>query len=195
MQKRQMYIDTQNKIIETTLVLMKTKPINSIKVTEIVRMAKINRTTFYLHFQDVPALIDFIENTLIDDLIECFKSVPVDWIQTYNQTQEEQFYLEFAQLIEANFNTYQRLMSSNGDAKFISLMRQRLSDYIAPTIITTNDDLNISGDILHELILSGLLDILQYWIQKEPSLTPQKIARLLLVSRHVSPNQRVKENL
>ncbi len=158
-------------------------------------MAKINRTTFYLHFQDVPALIDFIENTLIDDLIECFKSVPVDWIQTYNQTQEEQFYLEFAQLIEANFNTYQRLMSSNGDAKFISLMRQRLSDYIAPTIITTNDDLNISGDILHELILSGLLDILQYWIQKEPSLTPQKIARLLLVSRHVSPNQRVKENL
>ncbi|WP_137601296.1 TetR/AcrR family transcriptional regulator [Paucilactobacillus nenjiangensis] len=195
MQKRQMYIDTQNKIIETTLVLMKTKPINSIKVTEIVRMAKINRTTFYLHFQDVPALIDFIENTLIDDLIECFKSVPVDWIQTYNQTQEEQFYLEFAQLIEANFNTYQRLMSSNGDAKFISLMRQRLSDYITPTIITTNDDLNISGDILHELILSGLLDILQYWIQKEPSLTPQKIARLLLVSRHVSPNQRVKENL
>lgn len=195
MQKRQMYIDTQNKIIETTLVLMKTKPINSIKVTEIVRIAKINRTTFYLHFQDVPALIDFIENTLIDDLIECFKSVPVDWIQTYNQTQEEQFYLEFAQLIEANFNTYQRLMSSNGDAKFISLMRQRLSDYIAPTIITTNDDLNISGDILHELILSGLLDILQYWIQKEPSLTPQKIARLLLVSRHVSPNQRVKENL
>jgi AcrR family transcriptional regulator len=195
MQKRQMYIDTQNKIIETTLVLMKTKPINSIKVTEIVRIAKINRTTFYLHFQDVPALIDFIENTLIDELIGCFKSVPVDWIQTYNQTQEEQFYLEFAQLIEANFNTYQRLMSSNGDAKFISLMRQRLSDYIAPTIITTNDDLNISGDILHELILSGLLDILQYWIQKEPSLTPQKIARLLLVSRHVSPNQRVKENL
>ena len=74
-------------------------------------------------------------------------------------------------------------------------MRQRLSDYITPTIITTNDDLNISGDILHELILSGLLDILQYWIQKEPSLTPQKIARLLLVSRHVSPNQRVEENL
>lgn len=195
MQKRQMYADTQNKIIETTLLLMKSKPISTIKVTEIVRMAKINRTTFYLHFQDVPALIEYIENTLIDELIECFESVPNNWIQIYSQEQEERFYLKFAQIIETNFSMYQRLMGSNGDAKFILLVRQRLSDYIAPTIITTNDDLNISSDILHELILSGLLDVLQYWIQKDPSLTPQKIARLLLVSRHVSPNQRVKGKL
>jgi len=190
-----MYADTQNKIIETTLLLMKSKPISTIKVTEIVRMAKINRTTFYLHFQDVPALIEYIENTLIDELIECFESVPNNWIQIYSQEQEERFYLKFAQIIETNFSIYQRLMGSNGDDKFILLVRQRLSDYIAPTIITTNDDLNISSDILHELILSGLLDVLQYWIQKDPSLTPQKIARLLLVSRHVSPNQRVKGKL
>lgn len=45
------------------------KPVEKITVTELTKMANINKATFYLHYSDIYALADEIEDGLIDEIL------------------------------------------------------------------------------------------------------------------------------
>ncbi|HNB53818.1 MAG TPA: TetR/AcrR family transcriptional regulator, partial [Anaerolineales bacterium] len=48
--------------------LLKEKDLEKITVTNIITRANINRGTFYAHYQDVRAVIEQIENEIIDKM-------------------------------------------------------------------------------------------------------------------------------
>ena len=60
---------TKNSIKEAFIELRRRKPIEKITVTELARHAGINKATFYLHYSDIYALSEEIEDALIDELI------------------------------------------------------------------------------------------------------------------------------
>ncbi len=60
---------TKAAIKESFLELRKKKPIEKITVTELTKSANINKATFYLHYSDIYALSDEIENSLIDEIL------------------------------------------------------------------------------------------------------------------------------
>ncbi len=60
---------TKAAIKESFLELRKKKPIEKITVTELTKSANINKATFYLHYSDIYALSDEIENALIDEIL------------------------------------------------------------------------------------------------------------------------------
>lgn len=49
--------------------LRKKKPVEKITVTELSRIAEINKATFYLHYSDIYSLADEIEDETIDDIL------------------------------------------------------------------------------------------------------------------------------
>lgn len=59
---------TQKVLKESLLSLLKDKPINKITVKEVCDRAELNRATFYAHYSDCFALLESIEN----DLVEAF---------------------------------------------------------------------------------------------------------------------------
>ena len=42
--------------------LLKTKPVNEISVTELTRLADVNRGTFYGHYKDIFDMVEQLEN-------------------------------------------------------------------------------------------------------------------------------------
>ena len=60
---------TKSAIKSAFLELRETKAIEKITVTELTRLAKINKATFYLHYSDIYSLSDEIENTVIDEIL------------------------------------------------------------------------------------------------------------------------------
>ena len=60
---------TKDLIADTFSELLEQKPISKITVKDIVERCGINRNTFYYHFQDIPALCEYIWKQRIDDLI------------------------------------------------------------------------------------------------------------------------------
>lgn len=60
---------TKTAIKEAFIDLRRRKPIEKITVTELSRHADINKATFYLHYSDIYALSEEIEDALIDELI------------------------------------------------------------------------------------------------------------------------------
>ncbi len=60
---------TKSAIKDAFLEFRQKKPIEKITVTELTKAANINKATFYLHYSDIYALSDEIENTIIDEIL------------------------------------------------------------------------------------------------------------------------------
>lgn len=57
---------TQKMLKQSFLTLLKDKPVNKITVKEVCARAQLNRATFYAHYSDCFALMESIEQELID---------------------------------------------------------------------------------------------------------------------------------
>ncbi len=60
---------TKAAIKSAFLELRAAKPVEKITVTELTKLANINKATFYLHYSDIYALSDEIEDGLIDEVL------------------------------------------------------------------------------------------------------------------------------
>ena len=66
---------TKKAIKETFLSLLDERPLNRITVKDIVETCGINRSSFYYHFEDLPALLEEIINERVEELIASHPSV------------------------------------------------------------------------------------------------------------------------
>ena len=64
---------TKRRIGNAFLELRRRYPIERIRITELCRLAKSNRTTFYHYFEDIYHLNEEVENALLE---ECFENFP-----------------------------------------------------------------------------------------------------------------------
>ncbi|MGN1340336.1 MAG: TetR/AcrR family transcriptional regulator [Oscillospiraceae bacterium] len=60
---------TKAAVKEAFLELRHKKPIEKITVTELSKLAGINKATFYLHYSDIYSLADEMEDEVIDDIL------------------------------------------------------------------------------------------------------------------------------
>lgn len=60
---------TKAALKEAFLELRRSKPIEKITVTELSKLAGINKATFYLHYSDIYSLADEMEDEVIDDIL------------------------------------------------------------------------------------------------------------------------------
>ena len=64
---------TKRVLKESLLKLLKGKPVNKVTVKEVCELAELNRATFYAHYSDCYALMEDIEQELIDAFREALK--------------------------------------------------------------------------------------------------------------------------
>ncbi len=57
---------TQRVLKESFLTLLREKPVNRVTVKEVCELAELNRATFYAHYSDCFALLESIEQELLD---------------------------------------------------------------------------------------------------------------------------------
>jgi AcrR family transcriptional regulator len=61
-------LKTKEALHTALLALLKSKPLESISITEVCRMAKVNRGTFYLHYSQIEDLFEEYFKEIMDDL-------------------------------------------------------------------------------------------------------------------------------
>ena len=66
------YFNTAAKMDDALIALLETKSFDYITVKEICEKAGVNRSTFYLHYENIGELLDETINRLLDDFLSCF---------------------------------------------------------------------------------------------------------------------------
>ena len=106
---------TRNKIKKAFLELTNVKPANKIFVKEIIQVAGISRACFYVHYENIGALIHEIGNDTVKNVME----ITEEKKYTTDMSREIACNRALAQYVQENKKTVSILMSEYGDPEFL----------------------------------------------------------------------------
>lgn len=138
--------------------LMKTKPFENIKISEICSISLINRSTFYDHFNDKFELIESLMNDMKNELIDSLSfNIDTDNIKDY--------YMEIIKLlldhINININIYSAVAKINSN----SIARDMMTDAVITSVTKEIDSnfINKSSIPTRSIVLfyaSGIINVI-----------------------------------
>ncbi len=119
-------IRSKNMIKKAFFELLEEKEYKKITVTDIVKKADLNRSTFYAHYLDVRAITEELENEVIDKMMELLKKFKFK--NFFNNPTP--LLLEISRFLESNEAEYRILLKINDTEIFLKKLRDIFSNYM-----------------------------------------------------------------
>lgn len=158
---------TKSVIRQALFELLQEKPINKITVTDICKLADINRSTFYSYYEDVYALLTQIQNELFENVV--FTLTTDNWFG------------DLLKLVDENKDLCQVLIGPHGDSSFIRQLfylgydsSMRIWQKMYPQATTTTLDYS------YAYLANGVIGILENWICSGYKQTIEEVGELIM---------------
>lgn len=119
-------IRSRKMIREAFLELLKEKEINKITVTDVVKKADLNRSTFYAHYSDIRAITEEMENEVIEKMMELLKKFEL--VNFFNNPTP--LLLEVSRFLENNQELYKILLKINDAETFLKKLKKLFAHYM-----------------------------------------------------------------
>lgn len=155
---------------DSLLKLMQEKPISKVSIKEICDLSDMSRSTFYLHYQDQFALLEDIENEVLEKTFENLAQVNSE----PNAIDSIEFFLNY---VKENKMTFGILLCQSENKSF----QQRIIDNVQtniqsflPTFFEDNKE-----KYAYSFIMNGCLCILTDWINNDFDLSSRELAELM----------------
>ena len=146
--------------------LLQTKEINEINITDLVKKAGINRSTFYVNYLDIYDLADKIKEEMYNDLLELYKEEAIKQKHSYD-------YLKLFTHIKENQIYYKTMFKLNFD--FMNYYDNHLeeTDMIKYYGSTKNMDYHI------EFFKAGMSAIIKKWLLNNCIESPEEMIEII----------------
>ncbi|WP_243673985.1 TetR/AcrR family transcriptional regulator [Lentilactobacillus kisonensis] len=171
------------------------KDIDQIKISDITKYAKINRSTFYNHYQDKPGMVTHFENQILNDIRQLMKNNLADTMQYQDPSSgNPQTYPvvdKIIQYINQEFDLIRVLLGPNGDNRLEEKIKDLLTEIIDADLYrlkgTTKMTNQLPDNFAHEIIVSGLMSIIKVWLSEGNPESPSEISAIIMKTRYLSP--------
>lgn len=162
---------TEKQLFDALISLMETKSVNTITVRELSDLVDINRSTFYLHYQDIYDMIESIENDLIEKFTEALgpeKNFTSDSVVLHE--------VEFKNIMKSIFNLLlenkavcKALLGHNGDIKFVNKVSKIVSDRIQYLLELFAEKKYNASDLklVKSYFVAGCIGLVQQWLEDD----------------------------
>ena len=163
---------TRSRFIQAFCKLYKEKPISKITVKEITDLAGYNRSTFYEYFDDVYALLEYMEDEMIATGMKKITTFQLD-----SPDFNKQFMLAFSEVLQEHEN-YSVLLLQNGvESDFCRKIGKRIIPAIKEHYHVTED--NKKAEFALQFCLTGMITIMTRWLKNPEELPIEDIGSLL----------------
>lgn len=156
-------IKTNKILYETLLNLLKEKPFEEIKVSDICEKSLINRSTFYAHYNDKYELLASYISDMKQELTE-------ELSKNTNISNSKEYYLEMINLfftnIEHKKEVYASIMINNRNSITMDMLYNALNDDIMKHL--ENDDtfnMEIPTEIIAKFYIGAVFNVAIEWIK------------------------------
>lgn len=160
-------------IIEKSfLELLRDKPVAKITVSELCVKAQINRATFYKHYQDIPQLLEKLEEDLFAQIREMFKN------QAENM---ETMLLDMMNYTRREWERFMALGSDNGDPNLMMKTFMICYEHAYPLLLRNMPELpEAQRQMLFHFMSQGAGGILTWWIQDGMREDPEQVVKYIM---------------
>lgn len=155
---------------------MHKKQPGKITVKDLCEAAQVNRSTFYLHFNEPNDILMALEDEAIEQISAYLRSIGAEEESSPNV---QDYLLSFFQYIRKNDETFRSLLIENNDPHF----RRKLFD-LTTELIPLEFSLDIDPEIfslISQFIISGSIELLIHWIRSDYKIPDRQMG--LLISR------------
>ena len=163
--------------------LMKEKPISKITVNDIVKQAKVARTTFYAQFKDKNQFIEAV----IDDKLHELRSIVMprfddeDYQLTDDQMAEwsENYYIAYFNAFLANADFFRVMLSGNGVPGFVDkLVENGVKAYTYVFQHAETKEFPLPAKYIIQYLVSAHIGLGIQWLQNDFKESPEYMARI-----------------
>ncbi len=162
---------TRNKLIRAFCAVYEHKPISKITVKEITDLAGYNRSTFYQYFNDVFAVLEYIEDEMITTGMQRIGAISFDESDFTGQ-----FVRNLADILREH-DYYSVVICKAGVA---SEFFQKIKRYILPFVLERFHiaEENVTAVFAMEFYLTGMLTVLIHWLENPTIMTIDELSSL-----------------
>lgn len=150
---------TKKTIKDTFISLLSEKDIKKITVSEICKLADINRATFYRYYLDVYDLLDKIQEEFIEELKNPYIEDP-SRVSSVGAFSKEilQVFIDNKELVKILFDTNNNIYFLNEVLEVAYVMCKNKWEQDIPNI--TEDEINYAATF----IFNGALGVVNFWV-------------------------------
>ncbi|MGX7351745.1 TetR/AcrR family transcriptional regulator [Enterococcus canis] len=188
---------TKKKIYQALIKLSKIKFIRDVTVSELCRTASINRSTFYLHYQDIDDLILELRERNIYFFIESVKDKKL-YPSSIDLSGNQTVFIDYKDLVEAikhaenEKEVVMMLLGKHGDPHFATELKNAIRELLSyflqdyyPQLKSKFPD--VPEDYLSIILFDTSAEIILYWMEKGMEESPEKISEIISSARIVGP--------
>ncbi len=170
------YSTAEDAIIDAFFLLVKEKNYDRITVSDVVKKAGIVRSTFYNHYENVPALIFAAEDKTIEDIFKMMES----FHPKNDKDLCRSYFLAICNYTKSNPFLANLLTNAQGDGFFEKAMTM-FHKYVSQVTDLSLD--SHSSRIQYSYFIAGIigstLGILHKWIAEDYSSSAEQVADIL----------------
>lgn len=174
---------TCQNFVEAFWQLYRVKRLEKITIKEITDKAGYNRGTFYEYFTDIYAVLEHVEQELLDKLQHVMMPPPYSREGAGLSSPGAAFATPFEPLVEL-FQTYGDyftvLLGDHGDPAFLTKIKNNFKPFLrAQFAVNLDDEAELELDYTLEYTLSAMIGILSHWFSQAEKPPLEKLFRLM----------------
>jgi len=168
---------TRQALEDGLIELMRAKPFEKITVTQLCAHTDINRSTFYMHYEDIYALLCSIEEGVLEWQRRGTDDLDGKLLEGREATVRS-LELLFAYFVE-NGKYLQVLMSEHGDIYFQRRFFEAAYRMSNPAGARNPRKIPLTDDPAYVFLVSGGVGLIQYWLKNGLKESPREIAEII----------------
>lgn len=160
-------------LLNSLTTLMKEKKVNKITVTELTNLADVNRSTFYLYYDDIFDMVDRVETEIITSFSNAFEEFSNKEATYENRLSFFTYVLEF---VKDNSAMCEILLGPDGEYSFIEKFKNVLKNS-QPNLDHKNTKVN--NEFFIPFMVSGCIGAIQHWLKDDMETPISEIAAFI----------------
>jgi AcrR family transcriptional regulator len=180
-------IRTRQLIREALVELLEEMDIEKLSVNRIAERATINRVTFYLHYRDIPDMLEKIAEEMAEDI----RSIIHQPVGVENASGGEEDWPVIVSLLEhiaANVKFYKVILTTRRTPVFTDRLMRLLAEMISARLEITQESASIAAAGIQKDIAvwygsAALIGTIVAWLRTGMRYTPQYLAKQFTLLR------------
>ena len=168
-------IKTKRAIKKAFFSLLAEKDLNDISVTDISRIAEINRKTFYNYYTGVFQLVDELEDDILDRIQTTLKKY--DIIETLKHPQK--LFAMFDESIGLNDPFFTTMLESDNTSGFFSKFEREIVRLIRDEVSKQMHTDPVATEYVIHFILAGEISVYKSWLRSDRSFPEAALSDML----------------
>lgn len=165
-------IKTKKAIIGAFIQLLQEKNISKITITELAKIANIDRKTFYLHYQSISDLYNDLGNTAVDLIKEEIIEYSSGNGSAYT------FFVSINDIISEKIDLFKSIVKNNDFTDFVFSIKEILSTELISLYGKEDSPANERFKLTAEFVASGTISMYLRWLRGDSDITMDELALL-----------------